>query len=332
LTHDAVRANVGPMIAKLKFGAVIAVLAAAMSGPASAADLLRLAIGQRGLWDSSIAEIGQAAGIFRRDRLELQVVYTSGGGETQQAVISGSVDVGVSAGTLGVLGAYAKGAPVRIIAGEATGTAEYYFVRADSRVGRDFAAVTPNMTLAYSTAGSGTHITALRFMKERGFTAKLTATGNVPATFTQVMSGQVDIGFSTPPFGLDAIEAGRIRLVALANDLPSIRSQTVRVIIANATDLARRREVHDRFIAAYREVIDWMYAGESPIAAFAQYAGISPATARRVRDDFYPKTMLQLDRVMGLGGLIEDAVAFKYIVQAPTPAQTAELLQLPKAR
>jgi len=319
------------MTTTLKCGAVLAAVMAATCGPAAADDLFRLAIGQRGLWDSSIAEIGQAAGIFRRSGLELQVVYTSGGGETQQAVISGSVDVGVSAGTLGVLGAYAKGAPVRIIAGEATGTAEYYFVRSESPVGKDFAGVTPGMTLAYSTAGSGTHITALRFMKERHFTAKLTATGGVPATFTQVMSGQVDIGFSTPPFGLDAVAAGRIRLIALANDLPSIRGQTVRVIIANASDLARRRDAYARFIGAYRETIDWMYAGEQAIAPFAQYAGISPAMARRVRDDFYPKAMLQLDRVMGLPELIEDAIAFKYIPQALTPAQTMELLQLPKA-
>jgi len=50
-----------------------------------------------------------------------QVFYTSGGGETQQAVISGSADIGVSPGTLGVLGAFAKGAPIRIISGSATG-------------------------------------------------------------------------------------------------------------------------------------------------------------------------------------------------------------------
>jgi NitT/TauT family transport system substrate-binding protein len=52
--------------------------------------------------------------------------------------------------------------------------------------------------------------------------------------------------------------------------------------------------------------------------------------ARRVRDDFYPKTMLQLDRVRGLAELIEDAIAFKYVAQSLTPAQTAELLQTPK--
>src|SRR2546421_1082707 len=230
----------------MKTNVLFAVFAALIAHPAVAADQLKLAIGQRGLWDSSIAEIGTQLGIFAKHGLELQVFYTSGGGETQQAVISGSADIGVSPGTLGVLGAFAKGAPIRIVAGEATGTAEYYFVRADSPVQKDFKGVKPEMTLAYSTAGSGTHITALRFMKDYGFAAKLTATGNVPATFTQVMSGQVDIGFSTPPFGLDALTGGRARLIALANDLPSVRNQTVRLIIANAGDLARRREVYDR--------------------------------------------------------------------------------------
>ena len=311
----------------LKVGACLLILAAS---PVFAADTLKLAIGQRGLWDSAIAEIGTQAGIFSKHGLELQVFYTSGGGETQQAVISGSADIGVSPGTLGVLGAFAKGAPIRIIAGEATGTAEYYFVKADSAVQKDFKGVRPDMTLAYSTNGSGTHITALRFMKDYGFAAKLVATGNVPATFTQVMSGQVDIGFSTPPFGLDALAEGRSRLIALANDLPSVRNQTVRVTIANSNDLAKRREVYDRFIKAYREAIDWMYANDAAVEAFAKYASISPATARTVRDRFYPKAMLQLDRIEGMSELMQDAIAFKYIPAALSPPQLDELLQLPK--
>ena len=313
----------------LKLTAAALALALA-AGPALGADTLKLAIGQRGLWDSAIAEIGTQAGIFAKHNLELQVFYTSGGGETQQAVISGSADIGVSPGTLGVLGAFAKGAPIRIIAGEATGTAEYYFVKADSAVQKDFKGVRPEMTLAYSTNGSGTHITALRFMKDYGFAAKLVATGNVPATFTQVMSGQVDIGFSTPPFGLDALSEGRSRLIALANDLPSVRNQTVRVTIANATDLAKRREVYDRFIKAYREAIDWMYANDAAIEAFAKYAAITPAMARTVRDQFYPKTMLQLDRIEGISELMQDAITFKYIPAALNQQQLDELLQLPK--
>src|SRR6516162_10190465 len=304
---------------------IAATLAALSTVSADAADLVKVAIGQRGLWDSAIVELGRDKGIFARHDVTAEVVYTAGGGETQQAVISGSVDVGVSAGTLGVLSAFAKGAPVRIIAGEATGTAE-------SVVQKNFKGVMPTMTLAYSTAGSGTHITALRFMKEYGFEAQLVKTGTEPATFTQVMSGQVDIGFSTPPFGLDAAEQGKIRIVALADDLASIRTQTVRVTIANAGDLAKRPAVYARFIQAYRETIDWMYSDAAAIDAFAKWAGITPTMARRVRDGFYPKEMLQLDRVSNLEGIIQDAIAFKYIAQPLSAEQIGLLLQLPRAQ
>src|SRR4051812_50060946 len=113
------------MKAKLALAGLIAMLA----HPAFAGDVLKLAIGQRGLWDSSFAEIGSEAGIFARHGLELQVFYTSGGGEAQQAGISGSAAIGVSPGTRGALGGIGKGAPVRMPAAERTGTAGHYFGR-----------------------------------------------------------------------------------------------------------------------------------------------------------------------------------------------------------
>ncbi len=308
--------------------AVALALATFALSPAFAADTLKLAIGQRGLWDSSFAEVGQKLGIWKKHDLDVEVFYTSSGGETLQVVISGSSNIGVSAGTLGVLGAFAKGAPLRIIAGEATGTAEYYFVRADSPI-KSFKDSKPDTTLAYSTNGSGTHITALRFMKEQGVKAKLVSTGTVPATFTQVMSGQIDIGFSTPPFGLKEESEGKLRIIALANDLESIKTQTVRTIVANAGDLKARPAVYKRFTAAYKEIIDWMYSDPKAPQMYADYAKITPAVAKTVRDKFYPKSMLQMDEVKGLDGLMADAVAFKYIPKLLTLEQQQELLQLP---
>src|SRR5262249_18872665 len=93
---------------------------------ASADDKIKLAIGQRGNWDTSISEVGQRAGIFDKHGLELEMVYTNGAGETQQAVISGSVDIGIAAGVMGVLSAYSKGAPVRVIGAETTGANDLY--------------------------------------------------------------------------------------------------------------------------------------------------------------------------------------------------------------
>jgi len=94
-----------------------------------AQDTLKIAVGQRGLWDTSISELGQRTGIFKKHGLVLEILYTQGGGETQQAVISGSVDVGIAVGIMGVLAAYSKGAPVRVIGAEMTGGADLCLVR-----------------------------------------------------------------------------------------------------------------------------------------------------------------------------------------------------------
>lgn len=74
-------------------------------------DTFTVAVGQRGVFENSVSELGEAAGIFKKHNLELKVIYTQGGGETQQAVISGSADIGVGVGMHGVLGAFSKGAP-----------------------------------------------------------------------------------------------------------------------------------------------------------------------------------------------------------------------------
>src|SRR5499433_4157513 len=122
---------------RTRFGGVAAALWVTLAAvpAAHAEDQLKLAIGQRGNWDTSISEVGQLAGIFKKHGLVLEIVYTSGAGETQQAVISGSVDIGVAAGVMGVLSAYSKGAPVRVIGAETTGANDlYWYVKADSPI------------------------------------------------------------------------------------------------------------------------------------------------------------------------------------------------------
>ena len=68
-----------------------------------AEDTLKLAIGQRGNWENAAPELGQKAGFFKKHGLILELLYTQGAGETLQAVISGSVDVGIGVGTAGVM-------------------------------------------------------------------------------------------------------------------------------------------------------------------------------------------------------------------------------------
>lgn len=296
--------------------------------PAQATDTLKLAAGQRGNWDTIVSQLGQDAGIFKKHGLNLEILYTQGGGETLQAVISNSVDIGVAAGTLGVFSAFQKGAPIRIIGAEATGAADFWYVRADSPL-KSIKDATPQTTVAYSTNGSSTNSVVLGFAKAYGIQSKFIATGSPSSTFTQVMTGQVDVGWSAPPFGFDALAKNKIRIVAKANDLDEIRHESIRTLVANVNVLEHKQDQLKRFMAAYRETIDWMYSSEDALKAYAAFNKTDLATARKVRDEFFPKSLIDPDKMVGLDLLNRDAIAFKNLSQPLTQQQLDTLIQIP---
>jgi len=307
---------------------VLAALALSAGAPALAQDTLKLAIGQRGNWDTSVAEVGQRIGIFKKHNLVLELLYTQGGGETQQAVISGSVDIGVAAGVMGVMSAFSKGAPVRVIGAETTGAQDlFWYVPATSPIKslKD----TDGKTIAYSTNGSSTNGIVTAFVRQFDLKAKPVATGGPSSTLTQVMSGQVDVGWSAPPFGLDQLDDNKIRIIASGNDATVFKGQTVRLLIANAQFLQSKKAVVDRFMKAYRETVDAMYADPNALKLYADFVGITEAKAKRTRDDFFPKASIDPDKVVGLDSIVQDAVTLKFTAAPLTKEQLAELMQIP---
>ena len=297
---------------------------------ASCDDILIVAVGAPNNWDSGVPDVGQRAGIFRKHGLILDILYTNGGGETMQAVISGSADLGISAGTTGVFGAFAKGAPVRILLAGTTGASDlYWYVPASSPL-RSFADLN-GKTVGYSTNGSSTHTTLLALIKHFNVVAKPVSTGAAALTMTQAMSGQIDVGWASPPFGLDALSEAKIRLIARGSDAPSTRDQTVRVHIVNADALAKRRDAMNRFVAAYRETYEWLYDNPMGVKIYAQYAQVPERLAVRIRDEFMPKAAMAPDRVSGVDAIMKDAINFKFMQAPLTPAQLAELVQIPPA-
>jgi NitT/TauT family transport system substrate-binding protein len=315
---------------RMLFVAFTLALCALRPAPAAADDVFRLAVGQRGLWDTAVAELGQRGGIFRKHGLALDILYTQGAAETEQAVISGSVDIGVSPGAPGVFGAFAKGAPLRIIGSEIIGGGDlFWYVPASSpvRTLRDIG----DRTIAYSTNGSASHSIVMTFISERGLKARPVATGGPPATLTQVMSGQIDVGWAGPPFGLDLVDQGRIRIIATGNDARALKNQTGRVIVANPAVLQSRQPAVARFMQAYRETVDWMYAdGDSAVFRYyADFMGIGEKMMRRVRDEFYPKAALDPDVILGIDAINAEAIQLRYMPAPLTREQLAELIRIP---
>jgi NitT/TauT family transport system substrate-binding protein len=298
-----------------------------VASSARADDAIKLAVGARGNWETAAAELGQQAGFFKRRGIGLEILYTQGSGETQQVVISGSVAIGVGLGTTSVMAAFAKGAPLRVIGNASTGSSEFWYVATNSPVRRMKDA--GGKTIGFSTTGSSSHMEVLAFLKHEGVDARPVATGGTAATFTQVMSGQVDIGWSSPPFGIEAAREGKIRIIARGNELPYFRDQTIRLIVAHAGWLESHRDVAARFVQAYRDTLEWMYGDPAGVAAYAKFAGTSVATAQQVRDDFYPKDGLMVDRISGLDAVMADGVANKYLAAPLSKEQLGQLFQVP---
>jgi ABC-type nitrate/sulfonate/bicarbonate transport system substrate-binding protein len=147
-----------------------------------------------------------------------------------------------------------------------------------------------------------------------------------------VMTRQVDVGWSVAPFNLKPLEEGKIRVVARASDLAAIRGQTIRVQIANAAALAQKKDLINRYMQAYRETVDWMYASPEAVEKYLKFSGFAEDVVKRTLKEFIPKESLQTEEVQGLDETMADAVRFKYLSAPLTAQQLGELIQIPKGR
>jgi NitT/TauT family transport system substrate-binding protein len=161
--------------------------------------------------------------------------------------------------------------------------------------------------------------------------AKPTSTGAMPATLTQVMTGQIDIGFAVPPMGFQQLEEGRIRIIARASEVPGSQDQTVRTTIAHAAKLAKDPAVMARFIRGYADTTDWMYSSDPKVLEiYEDFSKTPPRFTQRARSDFYSKDMLDPYRISGLDAAMAEAVAGKFIAAPLTKEQLADLFRVPQ--
>lgn len=308
--------------------AAAAVLAlGAAPGVGRAEDTLKIAVPQKGFWDTSVAEWGQRAGFFAKEGLKLDILYTNGGADTDRAIFSGSVDIGIANGLLGVIGAFHKGVPVRVISSEFTGASDlFWYARSESGIKslKDAA----GKTMGYSSPGSSTNLVAGLLLKQDGIDLKLVPVGGPAASLTQVMSGQIDIGWATPPFVFNEIDQNKAAIVARGSELPAIADETIRVQVSTAPIVKAKHDLLVRFQRAYQKTIEWMYKDGQAVKWFAEGAGVSEAQGLRARDQFFPEKALRLGAVHGMDLAMQQAIDFKRLETSLTPGEIAELMAI----
>jgi NitT/TauT family transport system substrate-binding protein len=72
------------------------------------AETLKVAVAQRGFWNSSFIEFALQQGFFKQEGLDIEILYTEGGASTLTPVVAGSIDIAMTNGTLGAIAAFAK--------------------------------------------------------------------------------------------------------------------------------------------------------------------------------------------------------------------------------
>jgi NitT/TauT family transport system substrate-binding protein len=307
--------------------AAVAAAVVLIHSAASAEDALKVSVTGRGAFENQVSEVGERQGFFKKHGLALEVLYSRGSRETLAAVTIGAADIGTSVGTLGALGAFGKGAPIRLIGGSMIGVSEFWYVPVNSPI-KSFKQAA-GKTVAHSATGSASNLMVLALQELHGIKVRPVATGHPAATFAQVMSGQVDVGYSVPPFAIAELEQGKIRIIARGSDIPALAKQTVRFIVANADALGRRPDAFRRYMQGYRDTVEWMFSPDpQALAAYSAWAGVPEGVARRTRDDFMRRENMLPDQLSGLDAVMEDAVTYKFI-PAPLDAETLKtLLQL----
>jgi NitT/TauT family transport system substrate-binding protein len=291
------------------------------------AETLKVAVAQRGFWNSTFIDVGLKQGYFKQAGLDIEILYTEGGASTLTPVIAGSIDIAMSNGILGVVAAYSKGMPVKIISAETTGAAEaFWYARPES--GIKSLGDTNGKTIAFSSPGSSTNLILLQLVGQAKVTPKLVATGGAPGTLTQVMSEQIDVGWSVPPFVLAQLADRKLVIIARGSDVAALAQQTIRVNVANANALKERRDAFVRFVKALGRAIDWAYSDPGAIDNYAEIAKVPRALAQQTRDEFFPKEALQLAEVQGLDVTLKQALEFKYITSAMNLSDAQGLLDV----
>jgi NitT/TauT family transport system substrate-binding protein len=309
--------------------ALASLAAVTFSAPASAqtVDKLKVAISQRGFWDSSFLEFAQKEGFLKEANLDVEFFYTEGGGQTLQIITSGSVDVAMSNGLLGTIGAFTKGAPIRVISAQMTGAHElFWYVKSDSPI-RSLKDA-DNKTAAFSAPGSSSNLILLSLLKQAGSKAKPTATGGLPGTLTSAMTGQIDIGWAVPPFALRELQENKIRIIARAREATELKDQTIRVNIANVEALKTKRAAITRLMQVYDKAIEWAYANPKSIEYFAEFAKVPREIAKQAVDEFFPRQALQIGEIRDLDLTLKDALQYKFITTVVTAKDVEGLFDI----
>jgi len=199
----------------------LAALAALALSPAArsarAQDLLKITVASPPTDDATPLLYAIGAGLFRKAGLDLDLQQLASGSAVTQAVIGGSIDIGLSS-TLPLILAHVKGVPLQIVApdGVYLDAAPYaaMVARSDSafHTGADLNGKTIGVAALKDTGG----MASMAWIEQNGGdpTTVKQVEVSYPLTVAALEAGRIDAGSLIQPVLAQALATGKLRIVA----------------------------------------------------------------------------------------------------------------------
>ena len=249
-----------------------------------------------------------------------------------QAVVSGDAQIGLGTGTLAVISAFVKKAPIKIAAAEITGMDAFWYVQSNTAMRKmeDLA----GKKVAYSRPGASSHMAVLAIadqIKAKGLKpAEPVSLGGIPEVYTAVRTGQADAGWSVAPFQLDLVEKGELRVVVRGEEITALKEITPRVHFVNNAFAAKNPEVVRGFFRAQQRALDYMFENKADAAKiWIKRAEMKyPEAAVLKTWDYYNRAAMTLKPIRGVQATIEDGIRNKFLTQPLTQAELNSLIDL----
>jgi len=309
----------------LKTFAIAAAGFAVLSAPSFAQDKVRLVNSTKVVFETEHPYTGLEEGIFKKHNLDVSVIHGSGGAASLQAVITGSQDVVWGNGVLGVLSAYAKGAPVRILGSNIRGVPDlYWYVKPESPI-KTFKDLDGGKVMAYSRPGSTTDLAAHFIADALNIKPKFVSVGGPSGSRTQLMSGQVETGWSVYPLNKNLLREGKIRIIGTGKEATGLNGVTIRVIAANVNWLNKNRDVAKRLMTAFDESLKMTYSSDKRLQTYAKRWKLNYEDVKSATEDT-PLEVATILPVAGLDKINQIALDNKKIRELLTAEQLKELV------
>jgi NitT/TauT family transport system substrate-binding protein len=276
--------------------------------------------------------IAQEKGYYKENNMDVDAVFTRGGGENVQAVVSGDAQIGLGTGTLAVISAFVKKAPIKIAAAEITGMDAFWYVQSNTPI-RKFEDLA-GKKIAYSRPGASSHMAVLAIadqIKAKGLKpAEPVSLGGIPEVYTAVRTGQTDAGWSVAPFQLDLVEKGLLRVVVKGDEIAAMREITPRVHFVNNDFAAKNPDAVRGFFRAQQRALDYMFEHKEDTAKiWIRRAEMKYPEAAVLRTwDYYNRAAMTLKPIRGIQATIEDGIRNKFLTQPLTQAELNSLIDL----